>query len=164
MGAVHVRAWQAAYRGIMPDEYLDGLRVEDRAQLWRDSIPRTDTRQRILVVEVDGSLVGFAAFGREAEPSGGDRVGELYAINLDPDHWGRGLGRALLVAATEGLRDAGFRSAVLWVVPGNARARALYESEGWTTRGETREQDVLGATVAEVRYEQGIGSRSAAVR
>jgi hypothetical protein len=28
---VHVRSWQAAYRGLVPDSYLDALRPEDRA-------------------------------------------------------------------------------------------------------------------------------------
>ena len=27
---VHVRAWQAAYRGIIEDEYLDGLSVDEQ--------------------------------------------------------------------------------------------------------------------------------------
>ena len=31
MGRLHVRAWQAAYRGHMPDDYLDGLRAAERA-------------------------------------------------------------------------------------------------------------------------------------
>ena len=38
VGEVHVRAWQAAYRGVMPDEYLNGLRPEDRAEMWRRGI------------------------------------------------------------------------------------------------------------------------------
>ena len=25
---VHVRSWQAGYRNLLPDEYLDGLRAE----------------------------------------------------------------------------------------------------------------------------------------
>ena len=29
---VHVRSWQAGYRGLLPDAYLDGLRAEDRAR------------------------------------------------------------------------------------------------------------------------------------
>jgi len=32
---VHVRAWQAAYRGLLPDAYLDALRPEDRAGYYR---------------------------------------------------------------------------------------------------------------------------------
>jgi len=28
---VHIRTWQVAYRGLVPDEYLDSLNIEDRA-------------------------------------------------------------------------------------------------------------------------------------
>jgi hypothetical protein len=31
---VHVRSWQAAYRTLFPDDYLDQLRPEDRAQKY----------------------------------------------------------------------------------------------------------------------------------
>ncbi|MGH9204942.1 MAG: GNAT family N-acetyltransferase, partial [Acidimicrobiales bacterium] len=31
VAGVHVRSWQAAYRGLMPDAYLDGLDPDDRA-------------------------------------------------------------------------------------------------------------------------------------
>ena len=37
IGRVHVRAWQAAYRGVMPDEYLDGLEIGDRVAMWSAS-------------------------------------------------------------------------------------------------------------------------------
>lgn len=33
VGDVHVRAWQAASRGVTPDEYLDGLRPEHCADM-----------------------------------------------------------------------------------------------------------------------------------
>jgi RimJ/RimL family protein N-acetyltransferase len=41
---------------------------------------------------------------------------------------------------------------VLWVVPDNTRARRLYESEGWTVDGVSRDEEVLGVVVTEVRY------------
>jgi GNAT superfamily N-acetyltransferase len=50
----------------------------------------------VLVAEQDGRVVGFAVAGAAKDPQG---AGELYAINVDPDHWGTGAGRALLVAA-----------------------------------------------------------------
>ena len=50
MGRVVVRAWQAAYRGHMPDDYLDGLRAEDRAAYWEGVLGREDLRGTILVV------------------------------------------------------------------------------------------------------------------
>ncbi len=35
IAAVHVRAGQVAYRGLLPDELLDRLSVEDREGSWR---------------------------------------------------------------------------------------------------------------------------------
>jgi hypothetical protein len=44
LGRLHVRAWQAAYRGQMPDDYLDGLRPEERAAGWERSYAATATK------------------------------------------------------------------------------------------------------------------------
>jgi len=38
MAALHVRAWRAAYAGLVPDEFLAGLKVEDREAMWRGSV------------------------------------------------------------------------------------------------------------------------------
>jgi ribosomal protein S18 acetylase RimI-like enzyme len=131
IGAVHVRAWQAAYRGVMPDEYLDGPRAQDRADGWRRHLTALRPDQKVLVVIDRDRVVGFAIFGCERGSDASQDVGELYAINLDPDVWDRGIGRALLRRATDELAEAGYAEAVLWVVPQNQRARDLYESEGW---------------------------------
>jgi ribosomal protein S18 acetylase RimI-like enzyme len=157
IGNVHVRAWQGAYRGVMPDEYLDGLRAEDRATMWRGyfAVPRPD--HQLTVVVHAGGVVGFAASGPEAGESARSDVGELYAINLDPSSWGKGFGLALLRDVTEALGTAGYGSAVLWVAPQNTRARALYESEGWIDDDLAKEQELLGVTVTEIRYRRALG-------
>lgn len=154
LGAVHVHAWQAAYRGgLMPDDYLDSLSAEERAEMWRTALeqPPGPRRSRFVVESTSGSVVGFILVG----PEGGDDgtlVGELFAINVDPDHWGTGAGRALHDAGIEALRDAGFDRAVLWVHPDNARARSFYESLGWQSDDVTRQAEVLGVEVPELRY------------
>jgi GNAT superfamily N-acetyltransferase len=132
MGRVHVRAWQAAYRGQMPDDYLHGLRPEDRAAHWEGALRREDLRGAILVAERAGEVIGFAVAGPSRDPEG---AGELYAINLDPAHWGTGAGRALLQAAQAELARPGFDETVLWVLEGNARARRFYEIAGWIADG-----------------------------
>ena len=154
IGAVVVRAWQAAYRGIMPDDYLDGLRAEERAAMWHGWLSDLGPDRRVRVLTVGDEPVGFASCGPElaGEGAGDGRTGELYAINLHPALWGRGLGRALLADATRVLTGSGYRTAVLWVATGNERARRLYESEGWTVDGPARDAEVLGVTVNEVRY------------
>jgi ribosomal protein S18 acetylase RimI-like enzyme len=149
MGRVVVRAWQAAYRGHMPEAYLDGLRPEDRAAYWDGVLRNEDRRAAVLVVERADEVVGFAAAGPSPDPEG---AGELYAINVDPAHWGTGAGRALLAAAEAELDRMGFAESVLWVVPGNGRARRFYERAGWTTDGAEKTGEAFGVTVAEVRY------------
>ena len=149
MGRVHVRAWQAAYRGQMPDGYLDRLRPEDRAAYWDGVLRREHLPGVILVAERDGEVVGFAAAGPSPDPEG---AGELFAIDLDPDHWGSGAGRALLEAAQAELERMGFAESVLWVLPGNARARRFYERAGWAADGTQKANEAFGVSFDEVRY------------
>jgi len=149
LGRVHVRAWRAAYRGQMPDDYLDGLRPEEREAGWERGLRRDRARDPVLVAERDGRVVGFAVVRAADDPEG---AGELAAINVDPDHWGTGAGRALLAAAQTELARLGHLEAVLWVLPGNHRARRFYEVAGWEDDGARRTSEVLGVVVPEVRY------------
>ena len=133
MGRLHVRAWQSAYRGVMPDEYLDGLQPDERTTMWLDRISRTDLPPLLVAVE-GGDVVGFAAFGVEQPSPDSTGCGQLYAMNVDPSHWGKGIGRALLREVTAALTAMGHREAVLWVVPENTRApRCTNPRAGWWT-------------------------------
>lgn len=159
MGDLHVRAWQHGYRGMMPDDYLDGLRPHDRIEMWRDRLGRDDELSPVLVAELDGAVAGFAALGRARDEPAADRApGELYALNVDPQVWGRSVGRSLLVAATRALTGLGYLDAILWVVRDNARARRLYESEGWAHDGGVVTEETFGVTVTEVRYTKSLAT------
>jgi GNAT superfamily N-acetyltransferase len=144
---VHVRAWQAAYASVLPTEALARLSVEERASTWREGI---SAGQTILVAEEGGLVEGFVAVGsaRDEDAKG---LGELYAIYVEPAHWGHGSGRELLRAAEEVLRGNGFPEAILWVLEENPRARRFYEASGWRAE-KPRRIEVLGAKVAEVCY------------
>lgn len=41
VATVHVRSWQSAYRGLIPDAYLDALSVERRTAVWRRILTET---------------------------------------------------------------------------------------------------------------------------
>jgi ribosomal protein S18 acetylase RimI-like enzyme len=157
MGAVVVRAWQRAYRGLMPDDYLDGLTVDDRADQWtRVLTGELDPTRAVLVAEDDdGRVVGFVAVGGEMDVADATR-GQVYALNVDPDRWGHGVGRALLAAGCDHLRAVGFTTAVLWVHPDNARACRFYRASGWYADGTERRHDALGVDVPAVRYHHGL--------
>ncbi len=65
-------------------------------------------------------------------------LGDLYALYLDPDHWGRGIGTPLHAAALDRLVTHSFTRAGLWVLEGNQRALRLYHRHGWTDTGRTQ--------------------------
>jgi len=148
---VHVRAWQAAYRGLMADEFLDSLRPEDRAARYRFAAPDPDAPETLVVTDTEGAIAGFAtvAPARDDDRSG---TGEVCALYVDPPAWGSGMGLALMQAARARLVELGFTQAGLWVLVGNDRAQRFYRRDGWTADGARRTDQVWGVRVDEVRF------------
>src|SRR5215471_14530481 len=117
---VHVRSWQAAYRTLLPDECLDGLRPEERAASYDFATRDPLKPQTILAVE-EGAILGFVTTAPSREPDLPNH-GQLFALHVDPQQWGQGIGVALITAARARLSGLGFQHAVLWVLAGNVRA------------------------------------------
>jgi GNAT superfamily N-acetyltransferase len=112
IAVVHARSWQGAYRGLLPQEYLDGLDPADRTERWRRSLERDDWPAAGTIVAVsDGPVGGFAHFGPTRDTdAGGSLVGEINAIYVLPEAWGTGLGRSLMTAALSELAAGGVAS------------------------------------------------------
>ncbi len=147
---VHVRSWQVAYRGLLPDHYLDALRPEDR--MARYTLGSTDPDlPATLVADVDGVIRGFVTVGPCRDPDGGS-WGEVLALHVDSRSWGLGIGRRLISDARAALRDRGFAAAVLWVLAGNTRAGRFYEVDGWRPDGGRRRHEAWGIIIEETRF------------
>lgn len=146
IAGVHVASWQAAYRGIVPDDILDNLSIAQRTQAWHVVFRDHDAP---LVALRGGRIIGFVGWGasRDADVA---ELGELYAIYVAPESVNTGAGLALMTAATSDLRRQ-FAAAVLWVLRDNQRARRFYERFGWSPDGREQVLDDL-AGVIEVRY------------
>jgi GNAT superfamily N-acetyltransferase len=154
IAVVHVRSWQGAYRGLLPQEYLDGLDPAQRRSGWERVLRETGwSRGGIVVAEDGGALTGFAGFGpARDEDEDSERVGEVEAIYLLPAAWGTGAGRQLMAAALAGLAGAGYGQAMLWVLDANVRARRFYEAGGWSADGASKQDSIGGFPVTELRY------------
>ncbi len=149
---VHVASWQGAYRGLLPDEFLDGLNVERRAQWWTQAIndPEIDV---FVSLDDAGRIVGFASVQKSRDPDAPEGTGELTTIYVLPEWWGRGHGRALMEASLGRARERGFGRVTLWVLNTNQRARRFYEKAGFTTDGAQKSEAVAPHVVLEVvRY------------
>jgi len=149
---VHVRAWQAGYRELLPQGYLDALRVEDRARRY-DFVTRDPHRPATVVAVDEGTICGFATtVVLHATPE----CGELAALYVDPQAWCRGVGTALTSAACAALHARGCREAVLWLLAGNTRGDRFYRRNGWLAQGVGRKDVVWGVEVDELRYRRAL--------
>jgi ribosomal protein S18 acetylase RimI-like enzyme len=136
IASIHVRCWQHAYVGIVPQALLDGLDVGSRQAMWERALGGDSPERGATLVSEDehGAVTGFVQVG--ASQGDDADLGVLYAIYLEPDVIGTGVGRALLTEAVERLRAAGFTRACLDVLPANERARRAYEAGGWRAEGD----------------------------
>jgi GNAT superfamily N-acetyltransferase len=147
---VHVGSWRHAYRGLLPDEYLDRLSVDDREAMWREAFG--EPASGAFVAEAGDRIVGFASFGPSRDEDASADIGEIPAIYVEPSVLGAGVGRELISAATDALRERGYRRATLWVLEANERARRFYEKAGWTWDGAVSTHDFDCANEPVVRY------------
>ena len=143
---VHVRTWQAAYEHVFGAERLAEIGDGRRAQ-WERWLADPPPGWQVFVAEDSERVWGFVSVGESRDEPG---KGELFAIYVLPEAWGSGAGSGLMASALEELR--GYSSAMLWVLEDNPRARRFYEREGWLLDGGSRDEEMLGVMVAEVRY------------
>jgi GNAT superfamily N-acetyltransferase len=144
---VRLSVWRSAYRGLVPDAFLDGLAITEEMTAVRRSW--LDDPDHPMHVAVDGGeVVGIAVAGPprddDLDADGWTELGALYVL---PERWGAGTGRALLEAV---LARRPRSHQALWVLEGNDRSRAFYASCGFRPDG-AHKVEVLHGPVAEVR-------------
>ncbi|GHB16836.1 N-acetyltransferase [Streptomyces viridiviolaceus] len=153
VSAIRVGGWRSAYRGLMPQPYLDGLSVAGDAARRRTLFTRAPDGVVNLVAEDDGGeIVGWACHGPYRDGDLRTADAELYALYVDASRLGGGIGRALLTESVRRCTTAGHTRMLLWVLEGNARARRFYEKAGFHADGAEEPFDVDGVAVPEVRY------------
>lgn len=147
---VHVASWRAAFRGVLSDEYLDGLDPAQRRASW-DRVLGSGSSFSVAVAEVGSEIVGFASVGLSDEGRDGEMT--LYTLYLHPDAIGKGIGRALLAEAERRMAERGGKIATLRVLTANNRARRVYERAGWAAiLDSVHMEDAWGQPVETIRY------------
>ena len=132
---VRVRGWQAGYRGLMDQDYLDSLSVEANTKRTR-SWDWDSGKTRSWVCTANDEIVGWTTvFLRARDEDLPESVGEIAACYALPETWGTGVGHRMIDVSIADLRSTGVGSIVLWVLERNARARAFYRRQGFTLDG-----------------------------
>jgi GNAT superfamily N-acetyltransferase len=148
VGSLHCRSRTAAYAGILSAETMGRLTADALIAWWVERWKWERETHRLGAAEVDGRMAGFTYVG----PSETAGAAELYAIHVEPDLVGTGVGRLLMEHAFGDLTAVGGDRAVLWVLEANERARRFYDRGGWKPDGATRVEAVNGEPVPQLRY------------
>lgn len=127
---------------------LANVAVEETTAEWTE-VPHTvedrrawlaEKRRRghaVLVAEVGGEVVGWAAFGdfRDTDRWPGYRSTVEHTIHVAEAAWGRGVGRALMGALATAAREAGKRTLVGGIDGANQRSLAFHQRLGFREVG-----------------------------
>jgi GNAT superfamily N-acetyltransferase len=159
---INANGWRRAYAGIVPDDVLAAIDVDQRARRYGRRMAEDRTHDTLVATD-DGRIVGYVHFGpyrdgEDLDPS----VGEVAAIYVDPKDWGTGAGRLLMDAALAALAARGCAEVRLWVLEANHPARGFYGHLGFRPDGgrstfPVRRSDGTVVDLPEVRYARRCG-------
>jgi len=151
IAALHAESWRTAYRGMLPDDFLDHGLLEDRQRAWRSRLSGDSIQQQwVLKALLDGKLAGFVCVLPDAEPKYGPRLDNLH---VRPELKGTGIGHRLFTAAREwSSRARPGEPLHLWVLESNQVARRFYEREGGRIVQKIMRDVVPGLAALELRY------------
>lgn len=171
---IHVQGWRFAYQGLISQDYLDSLSIVEDTERMRGylsqlpqnlppsrSAPRLnsgDSGKRSFMLAVrDDAVLGICHFSAapnnadrpERATPGGEMVGRLHSLYIDPDALGQGIGHTLMSQALSTFTAWGCERVHLWVLEGNSRAISFYERQGWQLTGDTKVDRSFGPELHE---------------
>ncbi|MBC8545573.1 GNAT family N-acetyltransferase [Clostridiaceae bacterium NSJ-31] len=160
---IYAASWRQAYRGMVPQHYLDELPDSH----WTEALGRwiDDPEVSVAAAYLDGTPVGGVVYrvSQRRELPGClvsaaaqvlDGWGEVVSLYVRPDAWRRGCGGAMLRHAAAELSAASCEGGFLWVLRENLPARRFYESNGWSDDGATCTVELAGVPLTDLRYRQ----------
>lgn len=149
VAAVHANSSHAAYADVTPAA-APSLPFEKRRAFWRDAIEYGEPLLQVALAA--GKVVGFVGYDRSRDPKSKPTTGEIWALYVEPAHWGRGAGLALWDATREGLLEEGCGEVTLWVPLANDRALRFFELAGFKRELKTaRTATIGGVKLEEIR-------------
>ena len=151
---VHVQTWQDTYAGHMPADFLAGLSVDRREEMWTRVL--STGRDRVWVAEAggaaegaaEGRVVGFLAFWAED-----GRLPEVRALYVLPGMQSTGVGGELMERALDRARSLDAGGVCLSVLEANSGARRFYERFGFRLVRTSRDEIAPGVEITHAHYE-----------
>ena len=151
LSRIHAVCWKQAYRGLIPDHYLDRLQED----YWVPSVRAwlTGNRFSALIACEDDIPTGCIIFGRARDEVHAD-WGEIVSLYVLPEYARHGAGSLLLTESIRRLREEGYHDICLWCLDGARTAHAFYTKRGFCVSGVSPAYSIGGRTVRDLLYER----------
>ena len=146
-----ISCWQSAYKGIVPDEYLESMIKErdQRVGRFKKVFTNPGDCEYYCVMNAE-NMIGFLTINK-SRCADSSYIGEIWAIYLIEEFCGKGFGKDLLDFEIQELRRVEPKEIFLWVFEDNKRARRFYEKNNFRFDGTTREVK-YGMPLIQFRY------------
>ena len=137
---VHWQTWREAYDDLLPADFQETMTLE-KCRFFSQKYPENT------LIAMDGKkVVGFISYGNFCDEA--IQAGEIIALYVLKDYYGKGVGKQLMHAAFAVLDR--FSEIYLWVLKDNKRAISFYQKMGFTFDGQEKILE-LGKPVKELR-------------
>ena len=146
---IYALSWKSAYKGIVPQKYLDELKCDFWVSSFQNWINNNILTTQ-LIYEND-IPIGCVAYGNARD----DKFvnwGEIVSIYLLPDYFRKGYGQKLLETALIDMKTNGYKNCYLWVLKENSNARDFYESNGFICNNDECTCEIMKKPLVDVRY------------
>ncbi|MBS0470878.1 MAG: GNAT family N-acetyltransferase [Proteobacteria bacterium] len=146
---IYIESWHDTYPGVLSNALLCAMTPKGQTARWHAAI-KAQGRETVLVAEdAKAGIVAMSSLGPSRDRNLG-YDGEVYTLYVDPNHFGRGAGRALLKGGFAVMQARDLSSCVIWAHARN-NARFFYETMGGRVVAE-RTARMMGDTVPEVAF------------
>lgn len=142
---IYAKSWKAAYRGIIPQKYLDSLSLNH----WTAFLKNSPFENFLL--KDKGVYVATSSIVKARDPKYGG-YGEIVSVYVLPEYFNKGYGTVLFNRMTEILRSMELNKMYLWVLEENRNARRFYEKFGFAPNGDKKEIIIGDKKLAEICY------------
>jgi len=152
IGQVRVAAWQAAYAKFMPYDYLAALDPSTNIEALKLKLEQLSPHFYLSIAEKAQQVVGFYLLGTPRFECTANTA-ELWALNIAPHAWRKGVGKRLVMDAIANARRFSHQQILLWCISDNLSARQLYEQCGFCVNGQQKTDSRLtGDPLHEICY------------
>jgi len=143
---IHVQSWKSAFKGLMPERYINSYTLEDRKTEWLSILDSGS--ESVIIAEDNDRLVGFLSFS--------ENVNFLYLskLYLCPSIYGKGVGCLLMKQMESEAQTACIDLIRLYVLDNNQSAMKFYTKQGFEFGDGFESEEFEGETIIDLLMEK----------